>query len=248
MLVGLNADNPMLHDVYRLDLETGAFDKIETNPGYAGLAHRLRPRRPGRCGDDARWRRGRPSPRPCRPATTRPGSRSRADDLVTTGVYGFNRDGSAAFLLSSVGANAVAAAAGRPGHRRRDRARAEDPEYDVAFVLSDPETLEPQSVVFLAEREQWVHLDPAARHRGRRAADPAAGRDRHLPLRANRPALAGRPTHRPTGRSATTCTTGTTGRADLPVRTQARTRRVRPRGDGAVLVRRPRRARRSTAT
>ena len=35
VLIGLNADNPMLHDVYRLDLETGAFDKIETNPGYA---------------------------------------------------------------------------------------------------------------------------------------------------------------------------------------------------------------------
>jgi hypothetical protein len=34
---------------------------------------------------------------------------------------------------------------------------AENPEYDVAFVLSDPETLEPQSVVFLAERETWVH-------------------------------------------------------------------------------------------
>ena len=36
MLIGLNADNPALHDVYRLDLASGDFTKIETNPGYAG--------------------------------------------------------------------------------------------------------------------------------------------------------------------------------------------------------------------
>lgn len=32
VLIGLNADDPSLHDVYRFDLPTGALDKVETNP------------------------------------------------------------------------------------------------------------------------------------------------------------------------------------------------------------------------
>ena len=36
VLVGINADNPQLHDVYRLDLVTGELVKEIENPGYAG--------------------------------------------------------------------------------------------------------------------------------------------------------------------------------------------------------------------
>src|ERR1700683_2311334 len=36
VLVGVNADNPQLHDVYRLDLVSGALVKEIGNPGYAG--------------------------------------------------------------------------------------------------------------------------------------------------------------------------------------------------------------------
>src|SRR5215472_3882859 len=36
VLVGVNADNPQLHDVYRLDLTTGSLDKEIENPGIAG--------------------------------------------------------------------------------------------------------------------------------------------------------------------------------------------------------------------
>jgi dipeptidyl aminopeptidase/acylaminoacyl peptidase len=158
MLVGLNADNPMLHDVYRLDLESGAFDKIEVNPGYAawlvdsdlairggvsmtpdgGAVVHLRDTSTGR---DAPW------------------LEIPAGDLLTTGVYGFSRDGSVAYLLSSIDANAarlirIDLSTGA------ETVLAQNPEYDVAFVLSDPDTLEPQCVVFLAERETWVHLDP----------------------------------------------------------------------------------------
>jgi dipeptidyl aminopeptidase/acylaminoacyl peptidase len=35
VLVGLNQDNPALHDVYRLDLETGRLAKEVENPGFA---------------------------------------------------------------------------------------------------------------------------------------------------------------------------------------------------------------------
>ena len=36
MLVGINADNPQLHDVYRLNLVSGELVKEIENPGYAG--------------------------------------------------------------------------------------------------------------------------------------------------------------------------------------------------------------------
>src|ERR1700733_1627093 len=36
VLVGMNRDNPQLHDVYRLDLPTGELVKVIENPGYAG--------------------------------------------------------------------------------------------------------------------------------------------------------------------------------------------------------------------
>ena len=36
ILVGLNRDNPQLHDVYRLDLLTGDLTLVEKNPGFAG--------------------------------------------------------------------------------------------------------------------------------------------------------------------------------------------------------------------
>src|SRR3984885_8360697 len=36
VLVGMNRQNPQLHDVYRLDLVTGELTKLIDNPGYAG--------------------------------------------------------------------------------------------------------------------------------------------------------------------------------------------------------------------
>ena len=36
VLVGLNRDNPQLHDVYRLELATGELVKVTDNPGFVG--------------------------------------------------------------------------------------------------------------------------------------------------------------------------------------------------------------------
>ena len=36
LLVGLNQDNPQLHDVYHLELETGELEKVVENPGVIG--------------------------------------------------------------------------------------------------------------------------------------------------------------------------------------------------------------------
>ena len=36
VLIGLNKDNPQLHDVYHLELTTGKLEKIVENPGFVG--------------------------------------------------------------------------------------------------------------------------------------------------------------------------------------------------------------------
>ena len=43
VLIGLNKDNPQLHDVYHLDLTTGELEKVVENPGVSRLGGRHRP-------------------------------------------------------------------------------------------------------------------------------------------------------------------------------------------------------------
>lgn len=157
MLVGLNADNPALHDVYRFDLSTREFDKMESNPGYAAwlIDSDLRVRggmamtedggavialRDLGSGEDEPWLEIAP------------------EDVSSTGIVGFTRDGTAAYLTTSVGVNAARLTKVDLA-TREETVVAEDPQFDITEVLADPETLEPQSVVFTKDRDEWVHLD-----------------------------------------------------------------------------------------
>jgi len=180
VLVGLNADNPQLHDVYSLDLPTGELTKVEDNPGFAGWlvdsdlqvrgGAAMTPdggvvialREPD--GSYAPWRQIGPQ------------------DVATTSVLGYTRDGSAMLLISSLDVNAgrlvrLDLATGE------ETVLAEDPVYDVGGIVTDPETLEPLSVVFSKDRDEWVHLDPVFgaevdELRGRLRGDIGIGRDR----------------------------------------------------------------------
>jgi dipeptidyl aminopeptidase/acylaminoacyl peptidase len=180
VLVGLNADNPQLHDVYSLDLTSGELAKVEQNPGFAawlvdsdlgvrggaamtpagGVAVALR----NADGEYEPWLEVAP------------------EDAATTTVLGWTRDGSALLMLSSVGGNTarlvrVDLATGA------QQVLAEDPVYDVAGIITHPDTLEPQSVVFSKERDEWVHLDAELGAevdalRARFTGDIGIGRDR----------------------------------------------------------------------
>jgi hypothetical protein len=103
ILIGLNKDNPQLHDVYRLDLRTGELTKELTNPGFlgwiadAGMKVRagFQPHPDGalsimlRDDADGHWRELLAVP---------------ADDALGTDAVGFSKDGSSLLLSSSVGA------------------------------------------------------------------------------------------------------------------------------------------------
>ena len=157
ILVGLNRDNPELHDVYRLNLIDGELVKEEENPGFidwvadtqlvvrAGIA----PQPDGgivlmvRDGRGQEWR----------PLLTVP-----AEDAMTSGPIAFSEDGRSMLAFSSVGADTG-------GLVRIDVATgdtqllARDPETDATAVRLDPDTREPQIVTFEKDRVEYQVLD-----------------------------------------------------------------------------------------
>jgi dipeptidyl aminopeptidase/acylaminoacyl peptidase len=158
VLVELNRDNPELHDVYRLHLPTGELEKIFDNPGFVmsvvdasfevrggvaptpegGMTIMVRDDR------DAEWRTLLDVP---------------PEDALATGPITFTQDGTALWLLSSMGANAG-------GLLRHDLSTdqvtevAADTRYDVTDVRLDPDTREVQWVSFLRERLHHEAVDP----------------------------------------------------------------------------------------
>src|ERR1022692_184394 len=159
ILIGLNRDNPELHDVYRLDLVTGQLTKEVTNPGFMGwladaqmiVRAGFAPQPDGGAGimvrdnADAEWRQLLAVP---------------AEDALTTEPISFSEDGRSMLLVSSADTETARLV-------RMDLATgaqqdlAGDPMADVSRVHLDPDTREPQIVAVLKERSEYIVLDPA---------------------------------------------------------------------------------------
>ena len=159
VLVGLNRDNPELHDVYHLDLRTGGLEKVVDNPGFVGFLvdpeFRVRagvaPQPDGgttimvRDDEQSEWR----------PLLT-----AGPEDALSTMPVSFTGDGAGLLVISSVGANAGQLV-------RMDCATGDveviagDPRYDVDDVYLHPDTHEPRIVVFTKQRAELRVLDPA---------------------------------------------------------------------------------------
>jgi dipeptidyl aminopeptidase/acylaminoacyl peptidase len=171
ILIGLNRDNPQLHDVYRVSLETGELTKVLDNPGVLGwfadadlvIRGAFRPRPDGgyelliRDGADDEFRVLMAIP---------------AEDALGADVVGFSLDGRSLLMTSSAGAQTarlirVDVATGTA------TVLAEDAEADVSDVRLDPQTREPQIVTILKARSEYVVLDDAV------AGDLAAIRALH---------------------------------------------------------------------
>jgi dipeptidyl aminopeptidase/acylaminoacyl peptidase len=159
VLVGLNRDNPELHDVYRLDLRSGELEKIAENPGFVALLADaewkvragLAPTADGglrlmvRDDEDAEWRQ-----------LLEVGQ----EDAITTEPVDFTLDGTALYAITSLGGNAgrlvrIHCSSGEM------EVIAEDPTFDVTAVRLNPDTREPQVVVFLRDRADYRVLDAA---------------------------------------------------------------------------------------
>jgi dipeptidyl aminopeptidase/acylaminoacyl peptidase len=182
VLVGMNADNPQLHDVYRLDLETGNLVKEIENPGYAGwvadedlvVRCALAPLPDGsldvlvRDSAAADWR----------TLLTIP-----AEDVTSSHVVSFSGDGRSLLMISAAGADTgrltrVDLATGA------STVLASDPDADVSGAILHPDTRDPQIVIILKDRMTYVVLDPSVEDdvkaiRALHPGDPVfAGRDK----------------------------------------------------------------------
>jgi len=159
VLVGLNRDNPALHDVYRLDLVTGDMVKQVENPGFAGwVADTELVTRVGvglepdgslvikvRDDADGDWRLLQTLP---------------AEDAMTSGPMAISADGGSMLAMSSAGVDTgrlvrVDLASGA------EEVLAEDPDADVSGVRVNPDTREPQIVTWVKDRTEYRVLDPA---------------------------------------------------------------------------------------
>jgi dipeptidyl aminopeptidase/acylaminoacyl peptidase len=171
VLVGLNRDNPELHDVYRLDLVTGELTKEVSNPGYIGWM-----------ADAQMVVRAAFEPQPDGGITML--VRDSADDdwrlllalasqdALTTEPVGFSEDGKSLLAVTSLGAETARLV-------RIDLATgsldvlAEDNEADISGVHLHSDTREPQIVTVLKDRAEYLVLDQSV------AADLAAIRALH---------------------------------------------------------------------
>ena len=159
VLVGINADNPQLHDVYRLHLASGELVKEIENPGYAGWL-----------ADEDLVVRGAIAPLPdgsfnvlvrdsdaaeFRHLLTVP-----AEDATSTDLVSFSGDGRSLLMISAAGSDTgrlvrVDLATGD------STVLAQDPEADVSGVLLHPDTREPLIVTVLKDRMNYIVLDPS---------------------------------------------------------------------------------------
>jgi dipeptidyl aminopeptidase/acylaminoacyl peptidase len=157
VLVGLNKDNPQLHDVYRLDLVSGELEKVVENPGFMGwVADRdlvvrsgMAPTPDGgfvlmvRDGADGEWR----------PLLT-----LESEDALSSQPLEFTLDGTGLYAITSKDANAGRLIRLEVATGAYD-VLAEDPAYDVTAVEIHPDTGRVQVVVFARDRLEHDVLD-----------------------------------------------------------------------------------------
>jgi dipeptidyl aminopeptidase/acylaminoacyl peptidase len=152
VLLGLNKDNPELHDAYLLELATGNLERVAENPGFYDwlVDNELRPRGGMRMRED--------------------GSGSfeldgttllelDADDAISSQAIGFTADDASLYVITPAGANAAGLVKLTPG--AAPETLVDDPTYDVASAELHPVTRAVEIVSFLRARlEHQVH-DPA---------------------------------------------------------------------------------------
>jgi dipeptidyl aminopeptidase/acylaminoacyl peptidase len=162
VVIGINKDNPQLHDLYRLNLTTGDLTKVAENPGF--IAWDV----------DAEMRvRGAVAPQPdggmtflvrdTEDAEWRPYLTTTSLDSLSTESIDFTADGAGMYMTSSVDSNTARLV--RVDLATGDVAEvfAEDPTYDVIGGILHPDTREPQLAIFLREKTDYVVLDRSLR-------------------------------------------------------------------------------------
>jgi len=169
ILVAINKDDPALHDVYRLNIETGQLALVAKNPGNVSA---MQPDKPAWFADQDLQVRGCISAKDdgAYDLLVRETSEDEWSLLVSWDFedsrnslpLGFTADGKSFHLVDSRGVNA-----GRLVKRdistREETIISEDPIHDAGPVLLHPDTKEVQAVAFNRARLEWTVIEDSLR-------------------------------------------------------------------------------------
>ncbi len=158
LLIGMNKEDPKVHDVYHLDLVTGTLKLVAKNPGNiaswladAGMKVRCAMVATAEGGFDLIVRKTEQEDWE-KLFTWAP------EDSLTSGPVSFTKDGNSLHLIDSRNVNT-----GRLVKMEIETGNiqviAEDPQYDVSSVLIHPDSYEVQAVAFTKARTEWIVLD-----------------------------------------------------------------------------------------
>ncbi|PLX27611.1 MAG: S9 family peptidase [Ignavibacteria bacterium] len=155
ILVGLNKRDPQWFDLYRLNILSGEMEMVQMNEGFAGFvtdesyAVRFASKMTPDGGtayfvpDGDGWK---------------PYMEVSAEDLMTTGIMGFNKDGSTLYMRDSRGRNTAALFAINMETGESTELASHD-KADVSGIISHPATHEVQAVSANYDRISWQVLD-----------------------------------------------------------------------------------------
>lgn len=162
LLLGLNKEDPRVHDVYHLDLTSGDLKLVAKNPGNIAswvIDRRFKVRGALEATPEGGYN------LLLRDSEESPWKQIlawNADDALTSGPVGFTQDGKGLYLQDSRDVNAGRLL--KMNLLNEDViVVAEDPHYDVGNVMIDPDTYEIQAVAFNRDRVEWDVLDKAVK-------------------------------------------------------------------------------------
>jgi hypothetical protein len=160
MLFGVNARDRRYFDVVRVDVTTGASRVVFENPGYSGLLidETLTPRLAVKVRPDGSVEILKLAP----DGGTKLFLDVPHEDVITTSVWRYSRDGQSLFMQSSRDRD-TAALLEHNGRTGTSKILAEDPDADVIGAWWDPRTTRPLAALAVASRQRWHAIDPAVR-------------------------------------------------------------------------------------
>ena len=158
LLIGMNKEDPKVHDVYHLDLTTGTLELVAKNPGNIAswLADaNLKIRCAMVAGADGSFDL---MLRETEQADWQKLFTWEPEDSMTSGPVSFTKEGNSLHLIDSRKVN-TGRLVRMDIETEKIQVIAEDPQYDVGNVMIHPDSYEVQAVAFTKDRNEWIVLD-----------------------------------------------------------------------------------------
>lgn len=158
LLIRLNDRNPQLHDIHRVNIETGEKNLVLENEGFLNFLTddefqvRFAMRTTPEGGTEVLQRTA--------DAAWKPFAQIGQEDSLTTGPAGFDKTGQTLYMLDSRGRD-TAAFTTIDLKTGQQTVVAQDPRADISDLMLHPTEKNVEAAAFTVERKKWKILDPA---------------------------------------------------------------------------------------